>query len=86
MHNFRFILSVLFILMLGCSPAGKISVTNINDSGFRQPGMMLYSLPQTVLDVTVEAHVTEIIPGPYRQYAAEYLESGCSFKTEYKWT
>ncbi len=60
MHNFKLITPVLLSLMLACSPTGKISVTNVNDSGFRQAGMFLYSLPQTVLDVTVEADETEI--------------------------
>jgi hypothetical protein len=73
MHNFKFITPFMMTLVLACSPAGKISVTNVNDSGFRQPGKFLYSLPQTVLDITVEAEETEIVPGPYRQYAAKYL-------------
>ena len=87
MHNFKFITPVLVSLVLACSPTGKISVTNVNDSGFRQPGMLLYSLPQTVLDVTVEADETEILPGPYRQYAAKYLGiHNVPSKPEYSWT
>jgi len=87
MHNFKFITTVLLSLVLACSPAGKISVTNVNDSGFRQPGMLLYSLPQTVLDVTVEADETELLPGPYRQYASKYLGiQDVPSKPEYSWT
>ena len=87
MHSFKFITPVLLFLMLACSPTAKISVTNVNDSGFRQPGMLLYSLPQTVLDVTVEADETEILPGPYRQYAAKYLGiQNVPSKPEYSWT
>ena len=87
MHNFKFVTTVLLSLVLACSPTGKISVTSVNDSGFRQPGMMLYSLPQTVLDVTVEADETEILPGPYRQYAAKYLGiQNVPSKPEYSWT
>jgi hypothetical protein len=87
MHNLKFITPVLMTLALACSPTGKISVTNVNDTGFRQPGKFLYSLPQTVLDVTVEAEETEIIPGPYRQYAAKYLGiQDAPSKVEYSWT
>lgn len=86
-HNFKFFAPVFIILVLACSPTGKISVTNVNDTGFRQPGGFLYSLPLTVLDVTVEAEKTEIIPGPYRQYAAKYLGiQDVPSKVEYSWT
>jgi len=87
MHNFKFITPILLSVLLACSPTGKISVTNVNDSGFRQAGMLLYSLPQTVLDVTMEADETEILPGPYRQYAAKYLGiQDVPSKPEYSWT
>jgi hypothetical protein len=87
MHNVKFLTLFLLTLVLACSPTGRISVTNVNDSGFRQPGMLLYSLPQTVLDVTVEADETEILPGPYRQYAAKYLGiQDVPSKPEYSWT
>jgi hypothetical protein len=87
MHSFKFITPVLLSLVLSCSPTGRISVTNVNDSGFRQPGMLLYSLPQTVLDVCVEADETEILPGPYRQYAAKYLGiQDVPSKPENSWT
>lgn len=87
MHSFKFITPGLLVLVLACSPTGKISVTNVNDSGFRQPGMLLYSLPQSVLDVSVEADEAEILPGPYRQYAAKYLGiQDVPSKPEYSWT
>ena len=57
----------------------------IRDSGNQV--CCLYSLPQTVLDVTVEADETEIMPGPYRQYAAKYLGiQDVPSKPEYSWT
>src|SRR5665647_1165684 len=87
MHNFKLITPALLSMVLACSPSGKISVTSVNDSGFRQPGMFLYSLPQTVMDVTVEADETEILPGPYRQYAAKYLGiQDAPSKPDYSWT
>lgn len=78
---------VLLSVISACSPAGQISVNNINDSGFKQSGSVLYSLPQTVIDVSIEAEETEVIPGPYRQYAEKYLGiRGVSDKTENTWT
>jgi hypothetical protein len=74
-------------IFFSCSPTGQISVSNVNDSGFRQSGSLLYSLPQTVIDVTVAAEVNEIIPGPYRQYAEKYLGiKEVPVRTEYYWT
>jgi hypothetical protein len=61
-------------IMASCAPSGKISVTNINDAGFSQPTASVYSLPQTVIDITVYAEEIEIIPGPYHPYADKYLD------------
>jgi hypothetical protein len=73
-------------ILVSCAPAGRISVRNVNDSGFSQPSSMIYSLPQTVIDVTVRAEEIEIIPGPYQQYAAKYLGiRGVSSKKEHFW-
>jgi len=87
MHNFKIIMLVLLAIFFSCSPAGQISVSNVNDSGFRQSGSLLYSLPQTVIDVSVEAEVIEVITGPYRQYAEKYLGiKDVPVKAEYYWT
>jgi hypothetical protein len=67
------ILPAVFLALCACSPAGRMQVTNVNDSGFEQPGRMLYALPQTVLDINADADEIQIIPGPYRQYAEKYL-------------
>jgi len=73
MFKLKMISPALLALLFSCSPTGQISVSNVNDSGFRQSGSLLYSLPQTVIDVVVGAEETEIVPGPYRQYAEKYL-------------
>jgi hypothetical protein len=87
MCNNKVILLVLVTTFFACSPTGQITVTNINDSGFKQSGSLLYSLPMTVVDVLVEADELEIIPGPYRQYSEKYLGiKDVSSKPEYSWT
>jgi len=73
-------------IIVSCAPSGKISVSNINDAGFSQPTATVYSLPQTVIDVTVLAEDIEIIPGPYQQYAAKYLDiPNAPEKPEHVW-
>lgn len=71
-NNIR-IASLSLVLAVSCAPAGKISVKNISNEGLRQPGLMLYSLPQTTVDVVVRAECTKITPGPYRSFAEKYL-------------
>jgi hypothetical protein len=72
-NNNRIFASFLISLALSCAPAGKISVKNISDEGLRQPGQILYGLPQTTIDVVVRAEYTQVTPGPYRQFAEKYL-------------
>ncbi len=45
----------------------KLSATKTNDYGF------IYSLPTTVLDITVEVEKTEKHPGQFYEYAHKYL-------------
>jgi hypothetical protein len=84
--NYGTRLIILTGLFISCSPAGRISVTNINDAGFSQPASMIYSLPQTVIDVRITAEEIAVIPGPYRQYAYKYLGiQDAPEKPEYAW-
>jgi hypothetical protein len=86
MSNTKILWLVLLTTLFACSPTGQISVTNINDSGFKQSGSLLYALPMTVIDVMVQADEIEVIPGPYRQYAEKYLGiRDVSSKAEYSW-
>jgi hypothetical protein len=70
-----FKISILFcwIAVLSCTPAGKISVSNVNDSGSRQDNSFIYALPQTILDIGVTAEEVVVIPGPYQKFAEKYL-------------
>jgi hypothetical protein len=87
MPSSKFMSLVLFTMLFSCSPTEQISVTNINDSGFRQSGALLYSLPQTVIDVSVQADEQVVIPGPFRPYAEKYLGiRDVPAKPEYSWT
>lgn len=45
----------------------RLSATKANDYG------IVYTLPSTVLDVTIEAQITEKTPGEFYKYAKKYL-------------
>lgn len=72
-HNIRTLAAIGLFLAFSCAPTGNITVKNINDLGLKQPGLLLYGLPQTLVDVTVIAELTVVTPGPYRQFAEKYL-------------
>jgi hypothetical protein len=61
------------VIALSCSPATRIAVNNVNETGSLQTGSFLYALPLTVIDVQVKAEEVTIIPGPYFMYADKYL-------------
>jgi hypothetical protein len=65
--------SVLVILILSCTPAGKISVTHVNDTGSLRAGSFIYALPLTVVDIKVNAEEVTVVPGPYYKFADKYL-------------
>ena len=75
----------LFVLF-SCAPEGKVSITNVNDSGSLQASSFIYALPQTVIDVRVIAEEVTVIPGPYQQYADKYLGiEDVPSRTEHIW-
>lgn len=63
----------LVFLLASCSPAVKISVNNVNDSGIPQTGSFVFALPLTVIDIQVTAEKVSVVPGPYYKYADKYL-------------
>ena len=71
--GFKIIMILCWFTVLSCSSAGKISVSNVNDSGSRQDNSFIYALPQTILDVGVTAEEIVVIPGPYQKFAEKYL-------------
>jgi hypothetical protein len=64
---------VLVFLVSSCASISNVSVNNVNDSNAPQSGSLIYALPQTVLDIYVNAEEVSIIPGPYARYAEKYL-------------
>ncbi len=85
-RNYRILAVAGLVLAISCAPAGKITVKNVSEQGLKQPGAMLYGLPQTTVDVVVRAEYTVITPGPYRQFAEKYLGlRDVPVREEYRW-
>jgi hypothetical protein len=61
------------VSLSGCVTAQKISVSNVKDMKGTYDRSFIYTLPQTVFDVTVTAREITVIPGIYAEYASELL-------------
>lgn len=70
----RIVRSTFAVLLLAasCTPSQHIEVTK-SQQVQGTPQTIIYSLPQTRLDITIEATKTTIIRGPYAEYAQKYL-------------
>jgi hypothetical protein len=64
---------VMIALLVSCTPAAKISVTNVNDASPMKGSSCLYALPLSAFAVTVTAQQESFVPGPYYMYAKKYL-------------
>ena len=53
--------------------AQKISVSNVKDMKETSDRSFVYTLPQTVFDITLTAQEMTVIPGIYSEFADEYL-------------
>ncbi len=69
----KLIYSIAILLFFACSPAGKISLTNIHDLAAFQENSFIYALPRTRIRMKVVAISHFTVPGPYNAYAEKYL-------------
>jgi hypothetical protein len=64
---------IVILLLIACSPIGKISVTNVHDLASFRENSFIYVLPRTRIRIEVVAISYFTIPGPYNAYAEKYL-------------
>ncbi len=64
---------IFLLVFLACSPAHKITVTNIHDLAAYPENSIIYSLPRSRLSIAVTAVKHHTIPGPYNRFAEKYL-------------
>lgn len=63
---------LLSITFFGCSTPG-LYISDIQNLKNLDKSILIYSLPQTVLNIEVEFRKLVFIPGPYHDYADKYL-------------
>jgi hypothetical protein len=70
----RFVLVALSIFALfSCKPTSETLVTKIENVSAVSESGIIYALPQTNLKFTINSVKTDIIPGPYHEYAEKYM-------------
>jgi len=74
----------IITLSLSCSSGKKIIVDNVRNIEGIPGNSFIYALPQTIVELTVTACETTIIPGPYHQFAEQYLNIETVPATEQK--
>lgn len=73
MKKIYLLLIAILFAIFSCNTTSETRVSKI-DSLTKQPESgIIYALPKTTLRFTVEALRTDIIPGPYYEYAEKYL-------------
>ncbi|MEE4196937.1 MAG: DUF4831 family protein [Bacteroidales bacterium] len=66
-------MAVLALTAFSCKTTSETKVSKIDDLSYQPEHGIIYALPKTTLRFTVEALRTDIIPGPYYEYAEKYL-------------
>lgn len=66
-----YLIAILFFF--ACSPAGKLSLTNIHDLAAFQENSFIFALPRTRIRMRIIAVSHFTVPGPYNAYAEKYL-------------
>ena len=73
MRNVKAFIFLSFVVFFSCKSSSETRVTKIENSGSISESGIIYALPRTNLKFTIEAIKTNIIPGPYHEYADKYL-------------
>jgi hypothetical protein len=64
---------ILLLILVSCKPTSETRTTKIDSNTLNAESGIIYALPRTNLQFNVEASKTEIIPGPYYEYAEKYM-------------
>ena len=73
MKIYKVIIYIVFIGIVACKPTSETQIVKISDLGLLTKSGIIYALPKTNLSFKVEAVRTDIIPGPYHEYAEKYI-------------
>ena len=67
------IIYIFLTVFLSCKTTTETRVTHIKDSNLITKSGIIYALPKTSIKFNIEATKTNIIPGPYYEYAEKYM-------------
>lgn len=73
MKTGKIIIYILFVVFSSCKSTSETLVYKIENSNLISESGIIYALPRTNLKFTIEASRTDIIPGPYYEYAEKYM-------------
>jgi len=73
MRNIKGLIFLSLVVIVSCKSTSETRVTKIENINTISESGIIYSLPRTNLKFTVEASRTDIIPGPYSEYAEKYM-------------
>jgi len=73
MKKIYLLIPVLVLIAFSCKTTSETKVSKIDSLTTQPENGIIYALPKTTLRFTVEASRTDIIPGPYYEYAEKYL-------------
>src|SRR5664279_5701092 len=73
--------------MIGCQPASKLMVQPATGEIKPSASGFFYSLPRTLIEVNLDLRHDIYIPGPYSQFATQYLGiEGVQLERKEDWT
>ncbi len=73
MKTGKIIIYILFVVFSSCKSTSETRVSKIENPNLISESGIIYALPRTNLKFTIEASRTDIIPGPYYEYAEKYM-------------
>ncbi len=73
MRNIKTFIFLSLVVLFSCKSTSETRVSKIENSNLISESGIIYALPRTNLKFTIEASQTDIIPGPYYEYAEKYM-------------
>jgi len=67
------VLGLIVFLLGSCLSLNQFVVTPLGEEPVEYSHRFVYSLPQTVIEVTLDIEKTSYLPGPYRKFTEKYL-------------
>lgn len=73
MKIIKIVIYTAVLSLLSCKPSSVTTTQKINESEIGTKQGIIYALPKTNINFMIEAVRTDIVPGPYHDYAEKYI-------------